>query len=445
MSRERNRKSRKMKKRKSCRMCGRKDENRKVTDMTHTFLGKVGELMLKGSNIRTFERILLQNAKASLQSVEAEVTLRAGRLYVECPDESVGAVEWMLDHLLGITGWAEAFVVEKDIGAIQKEVARQCEIAKAKGARTFKTEARRTDKSFPLDHYEIMRQGAALAYDSGILGVDVHNPDVQINIEMREKCFVYSDSNRTRRGLPVGVSGKGLLLLSGGLDSPVAGYRMMRRGMSVDSCYFHAYPYTSDQAREKVEKLAETIAGYGMRSHLNIIPFTDVQMQIKKKSPENMTTLMLRLCMMKCANMLAERIGADCIITGESLGQVASQTIQNMECTESFADFPLIRPLVGLDKEEIVATANEIGTYETSILPYEDCCVLFSPRHPILHATVDEARKVYESLGVDDMIREAFEKRTVKRYESRSTVAGAFGTKANTDELAAINGSTCTQ
>jgi len=411
----------------------------------HTFLGKVGELMLKGSNIKLFERILTQNIKTCLQSVEATVSLRAGRLYIECPDESVEAVKWTLNHILGITGWAEAIVVEKDIEEIKKEVARQCQIAKEMGAKTFKTEARRTDKSFPYDHYSIMRESAEIAYQQKILEVDVHAPDVQINIEVREKCFVYSDAIKGRRGLPVGVSGKGLLLLSGGLDSPVAGYRMMRRGMTVECCYFHAYPYTSDQAREKVEKLAEIISGYGMKTHINIIPFTDVQMQIKKKSPENMTTLMLRLCMMKVANMLAKKIGADCIITGESLGQVASQTIQNMECTESFAERPLLRPLVGLDKEEIIDTTKEIGTYETSILPYEDCCVLFSPKHPILRCSVEEANSVYKTLEVDDLIQKAFDERVVKRYEARSTVAKEFGTKPNTQELAEINGITCTE
>ena len=162
-------------------------------------------------------------------------------------------------------------------------------------------------------------------------------------------------------------------------------------------------------------------------------------MQIKKKSPESYTTLMLRLCMMKCANMLAKRTGASCIITGESLGQVASQTIENMACTESMAEFPLLRPLVGTDKEDIIATAKQIGTYETSILPYEDCCVLFSPKHPVLRATVEEAKQIYESLGVDDLIKEAFEKRQLRRYESRSTVAQLFGTNDKKEELAKIN------
>lgn len=412
--------------------------------MNRFFLGKIGELILKGSNLRTFERQLVQNTKAYLQSANASVRLRAGRLYIECDDDSVPAVEWTLDHLIGITGWAEAVVIEKDIEAIKQQILKEAVRARDNGARTFKIDARRSDKSFPYDHYGICREGAELAFGQRILAVDVHNPDVVITVEVRDRCFVYSNGTKGRRGLPVGVSGKGLLLLSGGLDSPVAGYRMMRRGMTVDCCYFHAYPYTSDQAREKVEQLAQIISGYGMRTHLNIIPFTEVQMEIKKKAPEPYTTLMLRLCMMKCANMLAARIGADCIITGESLGQVASQTAANLACTESMAEFPLVRPLIGMDKEEIVDTAKEIGTYETSILPYEDCCVLFSPRHPVLKAAVAEAQNIYENLGVDDLIREAFEKRQIKRYECRSTVAGQFGTNERAAALAELNGTSPT-
>lgn len=383
-----------------------------------TYLGKIGELILKGSNIKTFERTLVYNTKTYLKGVNAKVSLNSGRLYIECDDDAAPQVEFTLRHLIGITGWAEAKVVEKNIEAIQQEVLDQAKIARDKGAKTFKMDSKRSDKSFPLNHYEICCEAPALAYNQKILSVDVHNPDVTIMVEVRDKCFVYSDSEKGCRGLPVGVSGKGLLLLSGGLDSPVAGYRMLRRGMTIDCCYFHAYPYTSDEAREKVEHLAEILSGYGIRLHINIIPFTEVQMQIKKKAPENFSTLMLRLCMMKAANLLAARLGSDCIITGESLGQVASQTIQNMACTESFAEYPLLRPLVGMDKEDIIADAVRIGTYETSILPYEDCCVLFSPKHPILHADVEEAKKIYESLEVEDLIKKAFEERVFKGYEN---------------------------
>lgn len=400
-----------------------------------TYLGKLGELTLKGSNLKSFEKLLVQNAKSYLLSVEAKVHLNFGRLYIECDESACPAVEFTLDHLTGITGWAKAEVCAKNIDSIQKKVLELAESEKKRGAKTFKIEAKRSDKSFELDSYGIMREAGNLVYEQKLLDVDVHSPDVVFTVEVRDKVYVYSDSKKGCRGLPVGCSGKGLLLLSGGLDSPVAGYRMIRRGMTVECVYFHSYPYTSEEAQKKVEKLAEIVSGYGIRLHLNTIPFTQVQMQIKKKSPENYTTLMLRMCMMKVATMLAKRIGADCLITGESLGQVASQTVENMAVTESACGLPLLRPLVGLDKEEIIATAREIGTYETSILPYEDCCVLFSPKHPVLRAPLDEAQEIFKSLEVDSLIEEAFNNRELMRFEATGFVAQNWGTKENTEKL----------
>lgn len=405
-----------------------------------TYLGKLGELTLKGSNLKLFERLLVSNVKTYLLSVNAKVTLHAGRLYIEGEDSAAEAVEYTLRHLIGITGWAKAEVVEKDIEAIQKKVYELALIAKENGAKTFKINAKRSDKGFVLDSYGIMREAGNLVYSEKLLDVDVHNPDVTFTVEVRDKCYVYSDSEKGCRGLPVGSSGKGLLLLSGGLDSPVAGYRMMRRGMTVDCVYFHSYPYTSQEAQEKVERLAEIISGYGLRTHINIIPFTEVQMQIKKKAPENFSTLMLRMCMMKVASMLAKRIGADCLITGESLGQVASQTNENMAVTESMAELPLYRPLIGLDKEEIIETAKQIDTYETSILPYEDCCVLFSPKHPILRASVEEAQKIYKEMEIDELVKKAFDDRVLKRYEASGYIASKWGTKENKQKLIDGNG-----
>ena len=201
---------------------------------------------------------------------------------------------------------------------------------------------------------------------------------------------------------------------------------MMRRGMKVDCLYFHAWPYTSAEAQQKVEDLASIIANYGVDTHINIIPFTDVQMRIKERSPEPYSTLLLRMCMMKAANLLAERIKADCIITGESLGQVASQTIENLAVTESACNIPLLRPLIGLDKEEIISTAEYIGTYPISILPYEDCCVLFSPRHPVLRAKISDAHALYNKLEADDLIMDAFNKREIKRFSARDYISQHF-------------------
>lgn len=376
-----------------------------------TYLAKLGELTLKGSNLQEFENLLTKNTKKCLTGKNVKIQLRAGRLYIECEEEDCQAVEFTLNHLLGITGWAKTVTCEKSIEAINEAVFEIAKIQAEKGAKTFKIDARRSDKKFPLNSYQICCESAGKV--ESIMKVDVHKPDVVIYVEVREKVFVYVDSNVGCRGLPVGSSGKGLLLLSGGLDSPVAGYRMLRRGMKIECCYFHSYPYTSEEAKQKVVTLAQKLAYYGITTYLNIIPFTDVQMKIKEKAPEAWSTLILRVCMMKVANILAKRCNAKCIITGESVGQVASQTIENMTVTEHFSDFPLLRPLCGMDKEEIIKDAYFIDTYETSILPYEDCCVLFSPRHPVLRGTVEQAEEIYKSLEVDDLINEAYNNREI--------------------------------
>ena len=376
-----------------------------------TYLAKLGELTLKGSNLQEFENLLVQNTKKYLSGLNVKISLRAGRLYIDCEENDSNRVEFCLNHLLGITGWAKTTVCEKTIEGISKAVFELAQKEAERGCKTFKIDARRSDKSFPLNSYEICCEAAGDV--ESIMKVDVHNPDTIIYVEVREKVFVYVDSNSGCRGLPVGSSGKGLLLLSGGLDSPVAGYRMLRRGMKIECCYFHSYPYTSEEAKQKVVTLAPKLSNYGITTYLNVIPFTDVQMKIKENAPQAWTTLMLRVCMMKTANRLAKRCKAKCIITGESVGQVASQTIENMTVTEHFAQLPLLRPLCGMDKEEIIKDSYFIDTYETSILPYEDCCVLFSPRHPVLRGTIEEAEEIYKSLEVDDLIEESFKNREI--------------------------------
>ena len=394
-----------------------------------TYLVKLGELTLKGSNLKEFEKRLVNNVQLYLEAIPARVTLRAGRMYIEGPESSCPAIEFTLRHLIGITGWAKTVICEKTIEGMKAAVMQLALEAKEKGAQTFKVDVRRAEKSFPYNSYEIAAETAADVFDKQILKVDVHKPDVKICIEVREKCFVYSDANKGCRGLPVGVSGKGLLLLSGGFDSPVAGYRMCRRGMKVECVYFHAYPYTSAEAQKKVEDLAQVLSFYEIDTHINTIPFTAVQMRIKEKSPEEYSTLLLRYCMMKVANLLADRLGCQCIITGESLGQVASQTIENMQVTEAASEYPLVRPLIGLDKEEIISTAIEIGTHDISVLPYEDCCVLFSPRHPVLRAKVEEVQKLYENLEIDELIREAYEKREIRRFSARDYIEDMYSKK----------------
>ena len=376
-----------------------------------TYLAKLGELTLKGSNIQEFENLLKHNTAKCLEGTGCKITLRAGRLYIECEEEAAQKVEFLLNHLIGITGWAKCEVCEKNMDDISRTVFELAKKMAEKGAKTFKIDTRRSDKSFPLNSYQISCEAAGPVEE--LMKVDVHNPDCVFYIEVREKTFVYTDSETGCRGLPVGSSGKGLLLLSGGLDSPVAGYRMLRRGMKIECCYFHSYPYTSEEAKQKVVTLAQKLAYYGITTYLNIIPFTDVQMRIKEKAPEAWSTLILRVCMMKVANKLAHRCNAKCIITGESVGQVASQTIENMTVTEHFSEYPMMRPCCGLDKEEIIRTAEQIDTYETSILPYEDCCVLFSPRHPVLRGTPEAAEDIYKELEVDDLIEKAYNEREI--------------------------------
>lgn len=376
-----------------------------------TYLAKIGELTLKGSNLKEFENLLVQNTKKYLSGLNVKVELRAGRLYIDCDENDSQRVEFCLNHLLGITGWAKTTVCEKSLEGISKAVFSLAQQEVQRGCKTFKIDARRADKSFPLNSYQICCEAAGDV--ESIMKVDVHKPDTTIFVEVREKVFVYVDSNTGCRGLPVGSSGKGLLLLSGGLDSPVAGYRMLRRGMKIECCYFHSYPYTSEEAKQKVVTLAQKLSNYGITTYLNVIPFTDVQMKIKEKAPEAWSTLMLRVCMMKVANRLAKRCKAKCIITGESVGQVASQTIENMTVTEHFAELPLLRPLCGMDKEEIIKDSYFIDTYATSILPYEDCCVLFSPRHPVLRGTPQMAQEIYDSLEIDDLIEESYKKREI--------------------------------
>ncbi len=387
-----------------------------LQERSAVYLVKLGELTLKSGNLKDFEQRLVQNAQLFLEGQQARVQLRAGRMYIEGREEDSGRIEYALRHLVGITGWARATVTAKTIEAITEAGLAEARRAVSLGAKTFKVETRRSDKAFPLSSYEISRRVGEAIYEEGIMAVDVHRPDARISVEVRERTFVYGPEERGLRGLPCGTGGKGLLLLSGGIDSPVAGFRMIRRGMKVDCLYFHSHPYTSPEAQRKVEDLAAILAEYGLGTHLNIVPFTEVQQRIRDTAPHDYATLLLRMCMMEVANMACGITGSKAIITGESLGQVASQTIDNISVTASRARHLVIRPLVGMDKEEIIGVAKEIGTYETSILPYEDCCVLFSPKHPVLRATLEEATAIYDSMGMGPYLEKAFAAREHKRF-----------------------------
>lgn len=376
-----------------------------------TYLIKPGELTLKGGNRKSFESILRRNLTTRLKGSGAHVLTRIGRYYVHCPPGMEDRVEDALDHLMGISGWAKTRIAEKNIEAVMAACVEEAKLLQAKGIKTFKIDGRRTDKSFPYDSYQICcLAGEAVLNQVSGLKVDVRKPECIIEVEIREKAYVYGMTHAGIQGLPVGTAGKGLVLFSGGIDSPVAAYMMASRGMALSAVYFHAYPYTADEAKEKTVKLAQIIARYAQGMSLFVISFTPIQIRIKERAPEAWRTILLRMAMMHCAEKLALSRGIKCLISGESLSQVASQTIENISCTQSRVKIPVLQPLIGMSKENIIAVAEKIGTYKTSILPYEDCCVLFNPPHPVLKGDPVEAGAFYDALEADALIEEAINK-----------------------------------
>ena len=373
-----------------------------------TYLVKPGELTLKGGNRRAFEKILCRNLSTLLKGLEARIVTASGRYFVHCPPGMEEKTEEALDCLIGISGWAKTRTSPKTPDEVIAACVEEAKLLLERGIVSFKVEARRTDKSFPLDSYEIRcRAGEAVTRELPALKVDVHRPGAVIRVEIREKAYIYGNSRPGRRGLPVGTAGRGLLLLSGGIDSPVAGYMMASRGMAIDAVYFHAYPYTSEEARKKTEKLAEIVGRYTQGIKLFVIGFTSIQARIRERAPEAWRTVLLRMAMMDCAEKLALSRRDKCLISGESLSQVASQTIENITCTQSRVKLPVLRPLIGMNKEDIITFAENIGTYETSILPYADCCVIFTPPHPVLRGDPALAGELYDKLELGPLIEEA--------------------------------------
>lgn len=374
----------------------------------NTYLVKLGELTLKGNNRDIFEQRLQQNLRLMIKNQGAQIQLNRGRLFVYCPKTSAGVIEDALGRLVGIHSWAKSRVCDKNAEDVFAACIEEAVLLVEAGLKTFKIEARRADKSFPLRSYDLCCEaGAAILKAFPSLKVDVHVPDRIIEIEISKQAYVYGEENEGQRGLPVGTNGRGLLLLSGGIDSPVAGYMMAKRGLRIDAIYFHAYPYTSQEAKDKVLQLTSTISRYTMGIRLWTIPFTKIQLKIKEQAPEKWITIMTRMAMIDIANYVARRHKLGCLITGESIGQVASQTLENMTCIESRSFLPILRPLVAIDKHDIIQIAKKIGTYEISILPYPDCCFLFSPKHPMLKASLAEANSLYTSLDLDSLLQEA--------------------------------------
>ncbi len=380
------------------------------------YLLKLGELVLKGENQDRFLKQLRWDLKRRFEGTRHRIETSDGRFFIALESEDPARTERILSRLPGITGFAPCLRVEKSIDAILAAATLLAEEGPLRaGKRRFKAESRRADKSFPLDSYGISSAvGAALLDRFDSVVVDVRKPEFTVSVEIRDKAFVYVDEHRGLRGLPAGSSGRGLLLLSGGIDSPVAGYLMALRGLFIEAVHFHSYPFTSMEAQKKVEDLGTVLSRFSGPVRLHIVPFTEVQTLIKKGAKPNETTLFLRAAMMAAADAIARERDARSLITGESLGQVASQTQESIRFSQSFTDLPVLRPLIGLDKQSIVETARAIGTFPISVLPYEDCCVLFSPKHPILAPDLAIEREAYGSLGLGDAVSAAVASREEK-------------------------------
>jgi len=376
------------------------------------FLVKYGEIALKKRNRGAFVKSLKDSIHARLPGLTFSVQETWHRVFVRFSPGDREAIAGALARTFGIVSFCEALRVESEMAGIEEAA---CGLAarflEAGLGNRFKAEVRRAEKSFPMTSYEIAcRLGDRLLARFPGLAVDVQRPDWVLSVEIREHAYLYGPETAGPYGLPTGSSGKGLLLLSGGIDSPVAGWMMAKRGLAIEAAYFHAAPFTSEKARGKVEALSRILSTWAPGVLLHVVPFTPALGRIKERAKDEEVTLLLRAAMIHMASLLAAAHGAGCLVTGESLGQVASQTIESIHFTGSPATLPVFRPLIGMNKEEIIAVARRIGTFETSSLPYDDCCVLFSPEHPLIHPALGRMRRAYDMLELDDLLREALEK-----------------------------------
>ncbi len=373
---------------------------------------KYGELALKGANRSSFESVLIKNIRRRLEDLGRAAVTRSQSTITVTPEEEdydIAEAYDRLSRVYGIAAMSRSIMTEKDMDAICAAADRLDEAFE--GARTFKVCAKRSDKRFPLDSPAICRElGAHLLRRHPRIKVDVHEPQLVVWAEVRDHhAFVHAGQRPGAGGIPVGSGGKAALLLSGGIDSPVAGTMIAKRGLEIMAVHFASPPYTSERARLKVMELCRRMSAWTGRIRLEVVGFTEIQEEIGKACPEEYFTLVMRRMMMKIASRIARRCGAEALVTGESLGQVASQTVQAIGCTDAVADLPVLRPCIGLDKEEIVTIARRIGTFETSILPYEDCCTVFTPRHPRTRPSLPLVEQAERGLDAEALIARALE------------------------------------
>lgn len=378
--------------------------------MKKVILIRYGEIGLKGLNKGFFIDTLIRNIKDSLRSLkDKRLEKIQGRFILHVKEEDLELACERLERIFGIASISVATVVEKEMEEIESVSRLLAQEKIEEGFTTFKVQARRGDKSFPLTSPQLNGAlGGHLLKSFDVLSVNVHDPDFQIYLEIREKAYLYTDIIPGKNGLPVGTGGKAALLVSGGIDSPVAGYMIASRGVEIMGVHFHSFPYTSDRAKEKVIKLMEKVAVYSGKITLFVVPFTEIQLAIGEHCEEKYSTLIMRRYMMKIATEIAKRNGASALITGESIGQVASQTLEALNVTNAATDIPVFRPVIGMDKHAIIHISEEIDTYETSILPYEDCCTIFVPKHPQTKPKLEHVEKQESYLPeIDEMMEKA--------------------------------------
>lgn len=373
------------------------------------FIVRCGEVALKGMNKPYFERILVERIRKNLKNIKgSKVSRKEGLIFVRTPLESdTKEVIAEISKVFGVSSVSPAYEVESNLDAIGlKAVEFMNSMIENEGVKTFKVEAKRADKNFPIKSPEIAaRVGACVLKGCKVLKVDVHNPDCHLFVDLRvDKTYIYTEKINGLGGLPLGTNGRGMVLLSGGIDSPVAAWMMAKRGMVIDAVHFHSYPYTSPRAQQKVEELAEIISSYCGKINMTVINLLPIQEEIVNNCPEDETTILVRRFMMRIAEKIALKQKDLMLITGENLGQVASQTAEALVVTDQSVELPVMRPLIGMDKVEIMDMAKKIGTYEKSIEPYEDCCTVFLPKHPVTKPRLEKILNSESKLDVDRLV-----------------------------------------
>jgi len=379
--------------------------------MKEIILIKNGEIALKGLNRGTFEDVLVKNIKRRLSPyMRADIKKSQSTITIEPVGEYAdmdSAVE-ALKRVFGIAGFSRAAACEKDMEVIKSTAVEYLKTS-FESIKTFKVEAKRSDKAFPLNSPQICNElGGEILSNYPFLRVDVHNPDLVVNVEIRDKyAFIHGNQIKGAGGMPTGTSGRAAVMISGGIDSPVAAWTMAKRGLVLDAIHFASPPYTSKRAEQKVHELLGRVSKYSGTISLLVVPFTEIQEHIKDDCPEELFTIIMRRMMMRIAVNLAKQQGCGAIITGESLAQVASQTLWALGCTDAVATMPVFRPLIGTDKNEIVEISRKIDTFDISIQPYEDCCTVFTPKHPKLRPSLEEVEVAEAALDMDGLIRRA--------------------------------------